>query len=246
MFRNFTSGFDSFDPDNFDPTVARKVNNADNGSGGAGYTTTAAKPGQKMQVNLTLTNATLVEQTVELFSFLDSWVRRRKTEYIPTGDPTAYLMYPMLSYEGLLRIVAGTGGVVGFNSSGDLIVRGDDSGMVDDPIVTVGCSEIAYASFFEASGITPFEVAYLRQTVTTDAQINKNITWFKKSFSGGIKENTISPRAYFRPNQYQPKTIDITVSFTIGIDSGLRMNLLAGETVQFAMFIQFWTGQYIS
>lgn len=246
MFRNFTSGFDSFDPDNFDPTVTKKVNNADNGNGNsAGYTTTAAKPGQKMQVNLTITNATLVEQTVELFSFLDSWVRRRKTEYIPPADPAAYAMFPMLSYEGLLRIVAGTGGVVGFNALGDLIVRGDDSA-VDDPVVTVGCSEIAYNAFFEASGITPFEVAYLRQTVTTDPQINKNITWFKKTFSGGIKENTISPRAYFRPNQFQPKTIDITVSFTIGYDSGLRMQILPAETVQFAMFIQFWTGQYIS
>lgn len=241
MLRNYTSGFDSFDPDMYDPTIAGKVNNADNG-GAAGYTTTAAKPGQKMQINLTITNATAVKQTVELFSYLDSWTIRRKPEYVPSD--VSYAMYPMFSYEGIQRIIADTGGVVGWDAEGNLIVRGDDSS-TDDPLVTVGCAEVPYRSLFRSSGILPFQVAYLRETVTTSNQIDENLTWFEKTFSGGMKENTISPRAYFRPNQFQDKTIDLTVSFNINMFTGLRMKVLANEIVQFAFFIQFWTGQSI-
>jgi hypothetical protein len=247
MFRNMTSGFDSFDPDNYDPTINRKYNNADdtvngsNNAGSAGYGTAAAKPGQKMQVNITLNNPTAQTLTMEMFSFLDSMFRRRKTEYVPAGNAN-YAFYPMNSYDGLKRVIAATDGVVGFDALGNGMIRG----LAADPVATIGCAEIAYASFFEASGIIPFQVAYLRQTVTTDGQIDQNITYFKKSFSGGIKENTISPRAYFRPNQFQNKTIDITVSFTVGIDTGIRVPLLAGESVRLAMFIQLWTNQAIS
>lgn len=238
MFRNLQNGaFNSFDPDNFDPDVANKFNGA-NGSE-AGYSTSEAKPGQKMQVNLTLANPTASNLTFELFSFLDSQVRRRKTEYA-TG---AFLYHPLLSFEGIPRLVADTGGLVGFNNAGELEIWGANAAAAKGKI---SCAEIAYASFFEASGITAFQVAYLRFTCQTDSQIDQNITYFQKTFSGGVKENTISPRAYFRPNQFQSKTIDITVSFSIGIDKGLKTVVLAGESVRLALFIQMWTNQTLA
>lgn len=242
MFKNYNSGFSKYDPSmsKFDPSLSNRANGADDAGA---YTTATAKPGQKMQINVTLTNNTLVKQTVELFQWLYSWTKVRKPEYIPS-DPN-YAMYPMLSYEGLVRTNSNAGGTVGFNADGDLIVRGDDSGMVDDPLVTVGCSEIGYISLFEATSITPFTVAYLRQTVTTSNQIDQVITWFKKTIAGGEEQNKISPRAYFRPNQFQNLTIDITVSFDINIDSGLRLPLLAGESVTLALFISNWTNQVL-
>lgn len=237
-------GFSSYDPDNYDPTINRKYNNVDGDGGNAGYATTIARPGQKMQVNLILNNPTDQVITFEMFSFLDSFTRRRKQDYIPAD--TNYAYYPLSSFEGMNRVVDGLGGIVGFNAAGDLIITGEWSGSgTQDPIATIACGEIPYACFFEASGIIPFQVAFFRLTVTTDDQIDKNIVYFKKSYSGGTNENTINPRAYFRPNQFQNKTIDITVSFPIGIDTGLRTDLLAGESTRYAMFIQVWTGQTV-
>jgi hypothetical protein len=237
MFRNLQQGaFNGFDPDvnAFDPQVTNKFNGANGDE--AGYNTQDAKPGQKMQVNLTLANPTASNLTFEMFSYLDSLVRRRKTEYAVA----AFLYHPLLTFEGIPRLTADTGGIVGFNELGDLEIWGANAAAARGKI---SCSEIGYASFFEASGVTAFQVAYVRFTCQTDSQIDQIITYFQKSFSGGIKENPVSPRAYFRPNQFQGKTIDITVSFSIGIDKGIRTILLAGESVRLAFFIQMWTNQ---
>jgi hypothetical protein len=238
-FNNFDPGLNTFDPD-----IAARYNGADGDGNGAGSAVVAAKIGQKMQVNVTLTNGAAVPLWFELFNYLESFTRKRNTTYIPQADAAAYAYIPGTSWEGIARIAAGTGGVVVFDQNGDLMIRGDDS-MVDDPIGRISCSESSYAGFFEASGVTPFQVAYIRETVTTTAQINKPLIWFRKSFSGGEEVNRISPRAYFRPNQFQDETIDLTVSFTVGIDSGLRMELLANETVELSFFIQMWTNQSI-
>jgi hypothetical protein len=237
MFQNLNNGsHNQFDPDNYDPSVANKFNGANGDE--SGYAMQSAKPGQKMQVNLTLANPTASDLTFELFSYLDSMVRRRKAEYV-TG---AFLYVPYLSFEGILRYsgATDTGGVVGFDQDGSLQIYGANAAAAKGKI---SCAEIAYASFFEASAISPFQVAFVRFTCETDAQIDQNITYFQKTFSGGVRENTISPRAYFRPNQFQNKTIDITVSFSIGIDKGLKTVVLAGESVRLALFIQMWTNQ---
>jgi len=241
MFRNLqNTSFDSFDPslmNSFDPALAGKYNNA-NGSD-AGSTTTAAKPGQKMQLNITLNNPSAVTLTFELFNYLKSYIRVLNTTYVNT----TYLYIPLLSYEGLFRFKQATdhGGTIGFNAAGDLEIRGDTA--VPDPTATIGCGEIPYAGLFEASAVTPFIVSFIRFTCLTDEQIDQNIVWFQNSYSGGVIENRISPRAYFKPNQFQSFTIDITVQFSIGIDKGLRTQLLAGENVRLAFFIQMWTDQ---
>lgn len=234
-----TTNFNSFDPNNFDPMLAGKFNNATGDGADAGSSVASARPGQKMQVNLSLINNAAVELTFELFSFLDSYTRRLKQEY-QTGN---YLYIPLTSREGILATAGpgATGKTVGFNQLGTLEIRGDDT--VPNPIGTIGCGEIAYASFFEASGITPFSVTGIRYTVTTDNQIDNNIVYFSKSYSGGEKQNPISPRSFFRPNQFQPLTLDLTVAFDIGIDTGLRVKLLASEQVKFALFINMWTNQ---
>lgn len=241
MFKQMEKGAYS----NFDPTVANKFdpdnyNNADGESSGAGTGVVVAKPGQKMQINLVLDNPTASDIVFELFSYLDSMTRRLKSEYA-VGT---YLYIPMSSFQGLRRVVANTGGVVGFDQAGALTIHGNDT--VPDPIATAQCKEIAYAGFFEASATCPFIISFIRFTCETDAQIDQNITYFKKSFSGGITENTVSPRAYFRPNQFQNRTIDITVELSIGIDKGIRTTLLAGESVRLALFIQMWTNQTLS
>jgi hypothetical protein len=243
MFKAYNSGLtgksvDSFDPDvnAFDPTISRKLNNADGGASGA-YTTQQAKPGQKMQINISITNATASLLTAELFQWLDSVTKRLKSELV-TGN---YLMIPETSHEGMRRVVANTGGTTSWDQNGNLVYRGDDS--AGNPLFTIGCAEIAYRSLFEASAIIPFQVSFVRYTVTTSAQIDKKIVWFKRTIAGGQKQNQISPRSYFRPNQYQNLTIDIPVTFDVNIDSGLQIPILAAEVVTLALFIEFWTYQ---
>lgn len=237
MQRNLkNSAFDGFDPDMYDPRVANKFNGANGDT--PTYTTQEAKPGQKMQVNLTLANPTAADLTFELFNYLNSMVRVKNATYA-TG---AFLYVPYLSFEGIVRYsgATDTGGVVGFDQLGNLQIFGANNAAAKGK---VSCKEIAYASFFEASAILPFEVAYIRFTCNTSLQIDETIVWFKKTFSGGYEENQISPRAYFRPNQFQDNTIDITVSFPIGIDKGLRTIVLAGESVRLSLFIQLWGDQ---
>jgi hypothetical protein len=146
------------------------------------------------------------------------------------------LFHPATSLEGIARIAAGTFGVVGFNEAGNLQIRGGAA----DPSATIGCGEYPYNSLFESTKCLPFAVAYMRMTVTTDAQISNNIYHFQRTFGGAEKVNTIAPRAYFKPNQFQGKIVDIIAPFTIDGEKGLRVSVNAGEVVTFALFIQRW------
>lgn len=247
MFKTYNSGFSSFQPDMFDPSISRKVNNADNTTAaastsgtGSAYTTAQAKPGQKMQINLTINNGTNATMTAELFQWLDSVTKRLKPELV-VGN---YAMIPMTSHEGIRALVANTGGVVGFDKFGNLNYYGNDA--TPDPVFQIGCSEVSYCSLFNASGIIPFRVSFIRETVATNNQIDQKITWFKRTIAGGVKQNTVSPRAYFRPNQYQNLTIDIPVEFDVNIDSGIQLPVLTGGLVTLALFIEFWTYQDLS
>lgn len=243
MFRNFNNkSRNEFDPSmtsgsHWDPSVAGRFNNADGGSSGSAVV--QAAQGQKMQTNIALNNIALVNITMELFNWLTSFTRVLNPAYA-TG---VYAMIPLLTYEGLAATIAGTGGTVGFQDNGNLAMHGNDA--LPSAIPTIGCQEVAYASFFEASSISPFQVAYFRYTVKTDAQIDNTIKWFQKTFSGGIQQNVISPRAYFKPTQFQDLVIDITVAFTIGLDSGLFVTVNTLENVRFSLFIEMWTVQGI-
>jgi hypothetical protein len=234
------ANFNGWDPNlanKFDPTVG--ANNADGGSSlaatnGLGAVQNA-RPGQSMQISLTLNNPSAGLLTFELFNYLQSYTRIQNTSYA-TG---AYLYIPLLSYEGIAAIIAGTDGTIGFNKAGDLEIHAAPAAVKG----TVGCSESPYASLFAATSSIPFRIKFMRQTVTTDGQIDKAITYFQKSFSGGKLENNINPRTYFLPNQFQGKVLDINVSFAIGQDSGLSLQLIAGEVVKFALFIDAWGTQ---
>lgn len=195
-----------------------------------------ASTNQQLMLTLSVVNATAATLTAEFFSYIDSIVRRKKAEYV-SG---AFLYTPISSVEGLVRAIADTGGTVAFDQDGNLEVLGANNAAAR---LTISCSNVSYAGLFEASAVIPFRVEYLRMTVTTDGQIDNDITYFSKSFSGGQKEITIPVRSYFRPNQQQTKTIDINASFDIGIDKGFRLSVLAGETIRLACFVTLFSPQ---
>lgn len=230
------SGWDPSLANKFDPSVGG-ANNADGSlatTQGLGAVQNA-RPGQSMQISLTLNNPSAGLLTFELFNFLQSFTRVQNLTYV-TG---AYLYIPWDSYEGVAALIAATDGTVGFNKAGDLEIHAAPAAVKG----TIGCSEAPYRSLFAATSSIPFRIKFMRQTVTTDGQIDKAITYFQKSFSGGQLLNNLNPRTYFLPNQFQGKVLDINVSFAIGQDSGLSLQLLAGEIVKFALFIDAWGTQ---
>lgn len=231
------ANYNGFDPrvggNGWDPSMASKWNGAD--AGASGSSIVGAKPGQNMQISLTLNNPSGGLLTFELFNYLQSYTRVKNATYV-VGS---YLYIPLLSYEGIAAIIATTDGTIGFNAAGDLEIHAGNAAVKG----TIGCSESPYASLFAATSSIPFNVKYMRYTVTTDNQIDKSIIYFQKSFSGGKLENNINPRTYFLPNQYQPKVLDINVAFAIGQDTGFSVQLLAAEVVKIALFIDAWGTQ---
>ncbi len=228
------AAFDNFDPDNFGEGVVSDLYDPDMMDSNAGAQKQAvsvrvARPGQKLQLNIAITNATASTISTELFSAFDAWTTRLKPELV-VGN---YSMIPALSLEGL---AAAPDNIVGYNDTGDLEVRGN----AGDPKLTIGCGEYPYNSLVESTKTLPFYVSYVRYTVSTDNQIDKNITHFTRTFGGGIKSNIISPRAYFKPNQFQNKTIDLLAPFTVDGETGLSIPVLAGESLRLAFFIQRW------
>lgn len=230
---------DHFDPtvNNFDPSMA-KYNNANGASGsGSALNLVQAKAGQKMQFNVVLNNPSARSLWFEMFCYIDSFIDRLKTEYV-SGT---YLYVPLLSLEGLTRHAATHGGVVGFDQSGTLQIQGDLAAA--EVSGTIGCGQISYQGLHKASGITPWTVSSVRFTCLTDQQIDQDITYFTKSYSGGVTANPITPRSYFRPNQFQNFTIDLPIEAGIDIQSGLKVQLFAGENVRLSYFVTIWADQ---
>lgn len=218
----------------YDPTLGRRNNAGSIMQPGSEIQ--AASPNNNMQINLEFNNATASNLTIEAFSFLKSMVRFQKLQY----QVANYLYIPQTGYEGLLAINAGTNQTVGFNSLGNLVVRG----LLVDPVATLSCKEFPYASLFEASR-DGFNVAYMRYKASNDAQIDEPIVWFQDTFSGGELVNKINPRAYQLPSNEIDTLIDIPMSFPIAADKGIKMTILAGQYVKLALFINSWTSQNV-
>lgn len=222
------ANFDSFDPRQ-QSAVTQKWDNATGGG------VSGTRPGQKMQIGITLSNPTAQVLSFELFNYLQSFLKIKNSAYA-VGH---YLYAPLSAIEGInAAITAGkVVNAVGFTDAGDLSITGNDG----DPAAKVMCNEMPYRSLFEASAAVPFNVQYFRMTVTQDGQIDQTLIYFQRSFSGGHVQNNINPRSYFLPNQYQGKVIDVNTGFSIGADSGIVVKVLAGETVKLNLFIDAWS-----
>jgi hypothetical protein len=230
-FEDVTS--DRYDPNYYDPNYASGTQQ------GAGTSSTAtgqpmsniqaARPGQKLQINLVLSNPTGVKITFEIFSALNSFA----DVYNPTLVTGAFTMIPALSTQGLATVGVGT---VGYDENGVLNIYG-----AAPPSATIGCGEYPYRSLVESTKTQPFRNVFLRLACQTDAQLNNNLTHFTRTFGGGYKQNTINVRSYKKPTQFQNLEVDILAPFVITGEKGLLYALEIGEVVQMGLFINRWT-----
>lgn len=236
------SSFDSFGGNNYDPDLDNfqdvqmdgyDPDYAGETTGGSATRNEVARPGQKMQINITINNASAVKQKVELFSPFFSWSNVFKSEYIPPASPT-YACIPSLSTQGLATIGVGT---IGYDQNGDL----KKYGAALAPQVTVGCGEYPYISLMESIKTLPFRVTFMRIAVQTQNQLNNQIIHFTRTFSGGYKQNQINVRSYKKPTQFQNLEVDTKAPFLIDGEKGLQYDLEAAEVVQIGLFINRWS-----
>jgi hypothetical protein len=233
------AAFDNYDPNYFEGVTMDRYdpNYADPSAAGTSSTNTGApatnvqvaRPGQKLNINLTLANPTSEKIQFEVFSSLWSWA----DIYKPNLAVGAYTVIPALSTEGLATVGVGT---VGYDKDGVLNVYGG----VGNPKATIGCGEYPYRSLQEATKQLPFMVVFGRISVQTDLQLNNQILHFTKTFAGGYKQNQINVRAYKKPTQFQNLEVDILAPFAVTGEKGLLYSLEVNETVQLSLFINRW------
>jgi hypothetical protein len=231
------SAFNSYDPDYFDNEEVRMDRYdpdyadapASTSQGGAATNINAARPGQKMNINITINNPTAVKIKFELFSAFASWADVLRADLV-TG---AFTMIPQLSTQGLGTVGVGT---VGYDQDGVLNVYG-----AAPPSATIGCGEYPYISLVRSSAVLPFRVTFGRIAVLTTPQLNNQLVHFTKTMAGGYKQNQINVRAYKKPTQFQNLEVDILAPFVIDGEKGLLYALESLEQVQLSLFINRWT-----
>ena len=240
--------FDTFDPDQdaFDPSMS------DNADGPQ----TRQRQISKAYFDLTLTNSSEHKQTVELFSALDSFTFRRKPELLPTSGPDYlnYTMHPLGTVQGnesQINNIVPVGnrtpanentadfGYVGFDELGNLVLTGAGPvGVAGNLNISVNCKQTPYNGLFRSSAIVPFRITRIRMSVTTDAQIDNEIVHFTQNFLGAKSQNTVNPRNFFSPTQFQNRIIDIPTNFRIDGNRGLLYAINNAEVVTWNVEIE--------
>lgn len=190
---------------------------------------TVKNAGGIVSIDIEITNDALVPLYVELFAGGVSFTKAERTEWV-SGN------YTYLPADAI-RAAFTDDGIVGFDENGNLLITGAEGA----GRLTVSCSQIPYRQLLEKTATQAFRIERTRMTVTTDAQISKQITCFAKSFLGGTASNNLNPRRFFSPDQQQSLIIDIPVPFRVDAERGMYLQVLAGETIQFNMDISQYT-----
>lgn len=206
-----------YDPDGLD------------GQGGGTTQVNVAKPGQKMQINLTLNNPTASKITFELFNAYNSSADILKPELVVA----TYSRIPGLSFEGQ---AAYPNNIDIYDQSGNLMIRGAALA----PVATIGCSEYPYKSLVDTTKVLGFKIVVIRVSVATQAQFANNIEYKLRTYAGLKVDNTINVRSYKRLINPAQLDIDVAAGVDITGEAGLYYPLEAGEAVQLGLYINKW------
>jgi hypothetical protein len=213
--------FENFDPENFDPeNYTGKKNKGVYAPPTRGGLTTVL--GALMaQVDIKIVNAGLTNEIVELFG------RSRTFADITNTSVNAYGVFGAVN-----RAAANLNSLVYWLANGDLAIQN-----AAGAVTTVSCKQVPYRTLFNSSGIQPFKIEKVRLTVTNDSQIDNDINDVELTFLGKVNRNSLSPRSFLNPTQFQSKIIDIPYKVEINSEKSIQYQVNAGETVTFNFFI---------
>jgi hypothetical protein len=105
--------------------------------------------------------------------------------------------------------------------------------------ISVLTKNLTYRQLFDFSQSSEgFTITKIQARFTTDAQIDNEISFVYNSIFGKTETQSISPRTYFSPSQYQSLLVDIPVEFYINGERGIQFTLNASETVVLNMDVR--------
>lgn len=104
-------------------------------------------------------------------------------------------------------------------------------------LMTLSCNEINYRSLCLGTFFGKFKITRVRFTPTTDAQIDNVINFNERTMFGKTWNDSINPRQYFRPDQFQAKIIDIPYNWVINQERNFSQIVNIGEICTYALNI---------
>lgn len=218
------SNFDEFDPDNFDADTF----DPDNATGKpAPIRSGVVKPRTLANFTITIKNSSGSDQKVELFNYLRSYSEVTNTTL------NSYNVLNAALVTTTAKPLAWNQNVIYFDTNGNLIQQ--NSSNAEE--VKITCKQIPYASLFKASGLFSFNVEMTKISFANDLSLDQDITIFQNTFLGKVNSNPVTPRTYFKDNQFQAKQVTIPVRYTIDAERGLSLTVLAGETLTLNLFV---------
>ena len=231
---NFDSEIDEFDDEDYmEKPRARKLDN----------------------INIQIVSTMYSEAQIQLFNFMNSFTKVLARNLItPEMSANGVNLIPYDSYEGKQRVAKAIAaafvddpaatvaspdvfvpGLVYFDQEGKLILtaannnpNGVGSGKIT---VQLTGNNMTYRKFFEHSLRKNLKITGFRFVYNRADQIDQDLQTEKITATGGQKGNSISPRAFFKPEQQQNLIVDVPVGTTINPDSGLIYKILGNGGV---------------
>ncbi len=221
-FPALASNYSDFDPDTFDPDTFDPDNAA-----GMPARQAPSKPRTLANFTVTIVNASNAAQKVELFNYLRSY---------STVTNSALNSYKVMN-AGLVtttaKALAWNQDVLYFDTDGNLIQQNSSN----TEVLRITCKQIPYHSLFIASGLFSFNVESTKMSFGSDSTLDNDISIFQNTFLGKETSNKVTPRTYFKDNQFQSKQVTIPVRYTIDAERGLSFTINANETVTLNPFV---------
>lgn len=105
-------------------------------------------------------------------------------------------------------------------------------------LLTLSCDEVSYRSLLMGTIFGALRIKAVRMNCNTEAQISQIITFKELTMFGktGYRDS-INPRQYFSPNQFQTKIVDIPYNWTFNQERVFEQPILAAENVTYALSI---------
>ena len=120
-----------------------------------------------------------------------------------------------------------------FDKSGNLITQS-----AAGTKMTQSINEIPYRQFLNGIFWGGFMIRRVRATFTTDAQIDNLFTFRELTMFGKTgDQDTLNPRAYFNPDQFQGKIVDVAFNWYINQERAMYMSVNSGETLTMVLTI---------
>lgn len=215
--------FEDFDGETFDPNNFAGQNA---GANFAGLRTSAAPIGSgSTMITIKVVNAQAAAATAEIFGFGTG---------VAAGVDDAGLT-ALASLAGPPLAVAGNAANISrmyFDKNGDFVFQD-----AANALMRISCNEMPYKQLLMGTLFGKFKINRIRFTPTTDAQIDNIIEFREKTMFGKTWQDSINPRQYFRPDQFQTKIIDIPYNWVMNQERAFRQRINAAETVTYALQI---------